>query len=272
MPTTSNKNLSIPSPGSLSGTWGTEINNNTINPLDLMLGGVDSVVLSSTNYTLNSTEIQNFMVKLSGTLLANVIVRTSCIGFFVIENNTSGSFTVTIQGNYGSGDVGSGTVIGQGSRNFFVADTTAGSRRADTSLFPSGTTLAFYQASAPTGWTQIVTNNDYAMRVVSGTGGIPHAGGGFFGGSTDGHALAVGEMPSHTHTASVTDPGHHHAGVLVNAGGTLGSSGTLQVTGGNTANATTGITVSNSATGGGAAHSHTLSGLSVLDFILCTKN
>ena len=37
--------------------------------------------------------------------------------------------------------------------------------------FPSNTVLLFYQASAPTGWTQVTTQNDKALRVVSGTGG-----------------------------------------------------------------------------------------------------
>jgi hypothetical protein len=37
--------------------------------------------------------------------------------------------------------------------------------------FPSNTVLLFYQASAPTGWTQVTTQNNKALRVVSGTGG-----------------------------------------------------------------------------------------------------
>lgn len=38
-------------------------------------------------------------------------------------------------------------------------------------LFPSGTVALFWQSAAPVGWTQVVTNNDKAIRVVSGTGG-----------------------------------------------------------------------------------------------------
>lgn len=37
--------------------------------------------------------------------------------------------------------------------------------------FASGTVLLFYQAAAPTGWTQVTTQNNKALRVVSGTGG-----------------------------------------------------------------------------------------------------
>ena len=36
---------------------------------------------------------------------------------------------------------------------------------------PSGATMLFYQSSAPTGWTQVTTQNNKALRVVSGTGG-----------------------------------------------------------------------------------------------------
>ena len=38
-------------------------------------------------------------------------------------------------------------------------------------LYPAGTIKLFFQASAPTGWTRIATQNNKALRVVSGTGG-----------------------------------------------------------------------------------------------------
>lgn len=51
----------------------------------------------------------------------------------------------------------------------------------DTANFPSenmpaGTRMFFMQTSAPTGWTKITTNNNLAMRVVSGTAGINTSG------------------------------------------------------------------------------------------------
>ena len=54
---------------------------------------------------------------------------------------------------------------------------------------PSGTKLVFYQASAPTGWTQDATNNDKALRVVSGTGA----------GTGGTHALSSPPSTSHIH-------------------------------------------------------------------------
>jgi hypothetical protein len=40
-----------------------------------------------------------------------------------------------------------------------------------TSIFPTGTATLFQQTSAPTGWTKVTTYNDYALRIVSGSGG-----------------------------------------------------------------------------------------------------
>ena len=49
---------------------------------------------------------------------------------------------------------------------------------ADIQPFAAGTSLVFFQAAAPTGWTKSTVHNDKAMRVVSGT-----TGGGAGGGS-----------------------------------------------------------------------------------------
>ena len=73
-----------------------------------------------------------------------------------------------------------------------AADLTAGNV---TNPFPSGTRLVFAQASAPTGWTQDVsdTANNRMLRVVNTTGGG-------IGGSSDPTLMNV--VPSHTHTVS----------------------------------------------------------------------
>lgn len=38
-------------------------------------------------------------------------------------------------------------------------------------IVPQSSVSVFFQASAPTGWAQVTTQNDKALRVVSGTGG-----------------------------------------------------------------------------------------------------
>lgn len=85
-----------------------------------------------------------------------------------------------------------------------------------TSEFPSGTKLAFNQASAPPGWTQLTSTslNDASMRIVTGSGGGSGGSTGFTsvftgsrsssislssGGSVGGHILSVSQMPSHRH-------------------------------------------------------------------------
>ncbi len=67
--------------------------------------------------------------------------------------------------------------------------------------FSSGVVMVFYQASAPTGWTKSTTNNNKALKVVSGSGG----------GSGGTHGLSSPPSTSHTHTgASHTHSGPNH--------------------------------------------------------------
>ena len=102
----------------------------------------------------------------------------------------------------------------------------------------------------PTGWLLCNGSNgtpDLRNRFVVGAGSTYSVGG--TGGSAD--AIVV----SHTHTASVSDPGHIHQasnfGIAVTAGGAftaLGVNGSPGF-GANTSSASTGISVSNSTTG-----------------------
>ncbi len=63
--------------------------------------------------------------------------------------------------------------------------------------FSSGVVMVFYQASAPTGWTKSTTNNNKALRVVSGSGG----------GSGGTHGLSSPPSTAHTHSG----PNHRHS-------------------------------------------------------------
>jgi microcystin-dependent protein len=154
-----------------------------------------------------------------------------------------------------------------------------GSKQKIGQSFPRGTTLLFWQAAAPIGWTRIVTQNDKLLRVVSANGG-PLGGGGSNAfsivnaqtvvGST---TLSTAQIPAHNH--SVNDPGHVHQELLpIVGGGSSFASGNLTNTfggGPNTAAAVTGITIQNN--GGGGSHNHAITmSIQFIDVILASKN
>jgi hypothetical protein len=167
--------------------------------------------------------------------------------------------------------------------------------------FAAGTVLLFYQAAAPTGWTQVTTQNDKALRVVSGTGGgtggttaftsvfTSRTPAGTVSGTVGGTTLTAAQsgVPAHTH--AVTDPTHSHTFALrttdvtstptvADGTGNAGTAGTQT-----TAAASTGISIQNSvAAGASASHNHTFTGsftgtamdfaVQYIDLIICVKN
>lgn len=142
-------------------------------------------------------------------------------------------------------------------------------------LIPAGTKTDFFQAAAPTGWTQITTYNDAILRVVSGTGGGTHTTGSGLStwatSNTGGHSITQAELPNVAFP--VTDPGHSHnlrGAALGPAGGAGRYLGGGSVTD-STDSATTGISVHSG--GSGTAHTHTMNiDINYVDMILCQKN
>ena len=84
------------------------------------------------------------------------------------------------------------------------------------------------------------------------------------GDNTGAYALQVADMPAHSHTVSITDPGHYHSSpsgaYLTNSGPAVLAAGSSQALGATslTTTATTGITASDSVVGSGGSHSHTI--------------
>jgi hypothetical protein len=143
-------------------------------------------------------------------------------------------------------------------------------------LIPTGSVMMFFQAAAPTGWTQSTGHNDKALRVVSGTGGgsggstafstawtnisHSHSNGSL---SAAAHTLTIAEMPSHTHNVVNT--------LLADNGPS-----------GGTAAGQTETTITTTGTGGGGSHSHSISGSTAsdsmthaphyVDVIICSRN
>ena len=119
--------------------------------------------------------------------------------------------------------------------------------------FPSGTILLFYQANAPTNWTKVTTQDNKALRVVSGSGGGTGGSSSFtsvftsrtvsgsvsvsgsnFGGGVQGTTISTSEMPSHSHTLNgKNDPGGDGGGVEWNQLFDSGRGGGVNSTGGN---------------------------------------
>lgn len=131
-------------------------------------------------------------------------------------------------------------------------------------IIPQNSVAVFYQASAPSGWSQVTTHNNKALRVVSGTGGGFGSGGSngpggqpfstIFPTSTrpiSGTVNSAGSVGNTTLTVQQI-PGHtHNAGSQVNV-----SPGSPSV-GGRAVNTSAPAT---SPTGGGNSHTHPFSG------------
>jgi hypothetical protein len=99
-----------------------------------------------------------------------------------------------------------------------VLSVAGGGTGSSTGYFPAGTALVFKQTAAPTGWTKVTTDNDAALRVVSGaasTGGtvgfttafasqavsgtVGTSGSTTATGTVNGTTLSTAQIPSHSH-------------------------------------------------------------------------
>ncbi|SFN37226.1 hypothetical protein SAMN05216386_0694 [Nitrosospira briensis] len=88
-----------------------------------------------------------------------------------------------------------------------AARTTLGIPAAIAALIPQGTVMSFFQAAAPTGWTQVTAHNNKAVRIVNGAGGGSGGSVEFttaFGpqavtGWNSATTLTIAQIPSHNH-------------------------------------------------------------------------
>jgi hypothetical protein len=150
---------------------------------------------------------------------------------------------------------------------------------------PAGSVMLFYQAAAPTGWTKVTTQDNKALRVVSGTGGV--AGGttafssvfanqtptittsGLSAGAT---TLTTAQIPSHTHSYTASNSGNvgnaKKAGNYYAMEDFAANSGTF---GANTGSAGTGGSHTHPVSGSATSSAITLN-VQYIDIILCSKN
>jgi hypothetical protein len=222
-------------------------------------GSVGTVALSTSN-------IQNLVLVVSGVMTGNAVFTlplnsgaTSIVaGQWIVRNSTTGAFTVTISPISGGG---TSVLIPQGETITIYSDGTNVSPNRTIRDFPVGGIVMWSGtiATIPAGWFLCNGANstpDLRDRFIIGarqddagvaktnvTGSLTQT-----GGTKD--AIVV----SHTHTATVTDPGHTHSYTALNTTG-VHPSGTAtteargQVTSNTSGSNTTGITVANSTEG-----------------------
>ena len=212
-----NKGYILQGVGDNSGSWGTVLNNEMISYVDLNLGGITTKNLTSATLSLSASDSRHAILRLQGGNIAdvtNVTITTECIGFFFVENLTTGNYTVTIKNNVNA----TGTIVPQSTRATLISDASNGVRIASSDDgFVSGTSMLFLQAAAPTGWTKSTTHNNKALRIVSGTGGTSGGTTSFtsvFGART----LLRSDLPNVTITTSMNGA-HTHPLSFTSSGG-----------------------------------------------------
>lgn len=230
---TTNKGLTQPPIGS-SG-WGLPLNED-FGYIDEAFGGVTSINVTGVTATpvvLTMAQFRSLTIKFSGTLTANVTyqIPAGVGGRWVIQNNTTGAFSITMA-SLGGGPTFAATA---GYTNFMSDGAGCYGRFGGT---PTGI-IAIWSGSAasiPTGWLLCDgTNGTLNLRdkFIVGAGSTYAVGD---TGGVDTVTLSVAQMPSHTHTVAgttdsqgthshfVNDPSHAHLynAPTLNAGGSFG--------------------------------------------------
>jgi hypothetical protein len=244
--------------GANANTWGNNTNTN-LETLDAFSAGyLSKSVAGSANVTLTSNnadptaEASNKVIEFTGTLTGDITVFVPAVeSNYIFFNNTSGAFTLTVAP---TGHGANGVAIVQGSHTvqYCTGDTVVdlfanslgnlsvknnvnvvgtvnatsyvgnGAGLTGVDPFESGTKMVFYQASAPTGWTQDTASalSNTVMSVVTGTGGGTGGSTSYFSsflattdksapgqpvsgsvsGTVGGHTLSTPEIASHSHT------------------------------------------------------------------------
>ena len=309
--------LELQASGENAGTWGDKTNNN-LEVIDAFVNGyLSKSVAGSSDVTLTTAdasataESSNKVIELTGALTGNIkVLLPAKESNYVIFNNTTGSFTLTVAP---TGHTSNGVAITQGSHTMIynqsdkcvdvlgakvgTTGTTyigSGAELTGIDIIPAGSLMLFQQSSAPTGWTKGTAHDNKALRVV--TGSASSGGSNTFAaafnnnqtvsgttsstsvtitGSTAAHTLTISEMPAHTHTEG-----------SINEFGTTSSTSTGTR---NTGNASPGNQFETQSTGGGGSHSHdvgTLAGgshthtfsdtfnldVQYVDLIICSKD
>ena len=237
-----NLGLQVPSVNADTDTWGAQLNA-SLATLDraVQFGGVTKP-LSNADVTLSADEAAKEIITLNGNLLANVnlIIPATPQRGYVIVNNTTGAFNVTVKTA-----TGTGVQVPQGISSKVFS--TGLDIQLETSTVPTGSLMMWATNTAPMGY--LLCNGAAVSRTTfaalfailgttfgAGDGSITFnlpdyrdrmpigAGTTYALNAKGGNKDAT--LPAHTHTATstVSDPGHTHGYLRV-------ASGTPQVDG-----------------------------------------
>lgn len=103
---TNNYSILLQVQGGDSGVWGTGLNNGDFTPIDAILGGNFTTVITSADVTLTTTQFQNGIFVVTGALTGdhNLIIPispnlagTACGGKFIVVNNCTGAHNLSVK-------------------------------------------------------------------------------------------------------------------------------------------------------------------------------
>jgi hypothetical protein len=178
MPSTFSPNLRIEliGNGEQAGNWGSTTNTNLGTLVEDAISGYVTVSVTSANQAFTyadgaSDQARNAVIELTTTTGAafNVYAPPSP-KTYVIYNASAHTATIynsTVVGNTTA--AGAGIAIQPGKSLTVWTNGTSFRLQNDNVLIPSGTRLLFQQSTAPVGWTKDTTQNNKALRIVSGT-------------------------------------------------------------------------------------------------------
>ena len=147
MPVTTYKGYSVPTPGTESGTWGTDLNANTFAVIDLNLGGTAYISVSNVNVSVTAAQAQNGILRIGGVLTANLIVSIPFPGIYAVRNETAGNFYVFV-----AGPVGTMKLLPQNTSTVVHIDAGIGAFLGGQRVSTVGMISAFAGVNAPGGW------------------------------------------------------------------------------------------------------------------------
>ena len=125
---TNSLRLTLPVTGELTGAWGDTVNNGITRLVDAAIAGTSAVAMSDANYTLSSNsgatdEARQMVLDVTGTLTDDrYIVVPDASKLYIVRNNTTGGFTITVALSAG----GSGVAVPTGASALVYVPGSAG--------------------------------------------------------------------------------------------------------------------------------------------------